>query len=358
MPENAVEQMDEAAYLESKFGVKTVDEVTDLIKKGKEAPATPDGFAEKLTAAEQKALELTGTLTTKDQEIAQLKAQPPMQPYKHDMAKFVDDLFEKGLEPDQVVEAIKWSGVDVSKLSPSDKIKLAAKLENKGWGDDHAEAFFNKEYTVDPDDTTITDTDKKLKEAKMITASTKSEEFLKGFIGKKFEAKKDPTAEQRALDLAAKQTHLNTYWGSKTPVVIDGLKKLSGDFTAKLPGAKGIVDVPVKFDFTLPDTDLASLKTEMTQTAVRSMVADNQEGETWLKTVATGVIKARYNDKLMENGLIALQNAYIDHMKKEFHVEMPSSSVDTSNKGGAGDGKNKSWEDAVLEKEMKQKTRR
>lgn len=345
----AVESMDEGQYLEKTFGLKTVEEIKAAIEK------KPDGDSEltnKLTAATQRVTSLETEIGTVKQENENLKKTPPMQPYKKDVSKFVDNLPDN-FTPEQISEAIRLNGIDVDKLTPEQSIKLAAKFQNPGWQDEHADADFNSKYTYDPADQNVTEQQKKLKEAEMISASAKSREWLKTHIAQKFEVKPNANAEQ----MKKRQEQLTEFWSAKSPVIIKDLAKISGKTMLKLPGAKGAVEeIEVPYEYNIPEKDLSELSQNMTQTAVRGLIDNTQDGEKLARQIAQSVIKDKYSDQKDEALILSAQNKFIEFLKREFNVEVAAGAAGGG--GGGGGTKKTSFERSVLDNEKKQRTRR
>lgn len=347
------QSINEEQYLETNFGVKTLDEAKTLVEKGKN-PAGNEEIVTELKQYKEKFTELETSFGTTQAELTALKNAPPtVQPYKHEISKFTDSLVDKGLNSEQIVEALKWSGVDLDKMPVEDKIKLAYKLQNPGWNDNHANANFIKNFGVEAD---ADDNEKTLKEAELLQAANKSNEFLKDFIGKKFEVTPDATKEQRNAALIAQKKELESHWSAKTPSIVKDLGKLERTAILKLPGTTGKVeDIEVKYSYQIPDNDLSELSTNMTKTAVSNLYPSTQEGEQELIKLGTNVVTAKYADKLLDNQLLATTNAFMSWLKTNFNVEIaPGAGGQAGNQGEVKD----TYESRVMANEKKNRTRR
>lgn len=251
-----------------------------------------------------------------EQEYNTLKTTPPVAPYKTEEAKYVDDLAAKGISLKTIAQYID---VDPEKMEDTQAIKLATKLQNKGWEDKHVEADFQSKFIVDDTDPSVTDTYKTLIDANRIKAAQESKAFLKEFIGKQFTAPVDTTANAQA-QAVQKATD---FWTAQSTSLVAPLSKVSGETELKLPGGKGEVATKVPYTFSVPENSLKEITANAVRLAAHNGIPNTEEGVKQVQNFIQQSIFAKHGHEITAIALQEQQNKFIDFITAEFHNGTP-----------------------------------
>jgi len=310
-----------------KYGVKSDDEFVAAVEDWRTKAAKLAEIEPKVTEYETKLTAATNDLTNIKTEFESYKQ--VIQPVANDFVKFVDDLAKKGMDNDQIVEALPYTKIKTENLSDIDAIKLEYKLKNKGTNDVHANAYVQSEFSV-PDD--ADDNTKALKEASLISKGNQAKDYVKDFIGKQF----TPKADTQRVEQENKIKELSNFWSAKIPDIVKNARKVESETAFTLPGGKGPVQKNIKYEFSVPDERLAEYQNQFVQSAVRGGIAGNEDGIKQMNDFVKQRIIADNFKSIQEAERVATNNAFVDFLFEEFNVKMPDKAPGA---GGGGTAK-------------------
>ena len=298
----------------AKYGVKSDDEFVAAVDKWREDAAKIAEYEPKVAEYETRLTAATNDLTNVKTEFESYKQ--AIQPVANDFVRFVDDLAKKGMDNDQIVEALPYTKIKPENLNDIEAIKLEYKLKNKGTNDIHANAYVQSEFSVpeDADDNT-----KALKEASLISKGNQAKDYVKDFIGKQF----TPKADTQRAEQEKQIKDLTSFWSAKIPDIVKNASKVADEFAYTLPGGKGPVQKNIKYEVSIPEQRLAEYQNQFVQSAVRGGIAGNEDGIKQMNDFVRQRINAD-NDKLIKEAeRVATNNAIVDFLFEEFNVKMP-----------------------------------
>lgn len=322
----------------TEFGVK--DE-SELIAKAKEWKDTSAKAIEYEAKAKERD-EFETKFKTVESDFTNYKE--TVKPVANDFVAHIDSLAKKGLDNDQIKEAIQFIGVDPETMKPEEVVKTAYKFRTPGVNDNHAEAFYRSRFYIDPENTEVDEQTRTLKEAELITTANTDRAFLKEYIGKKFTPKVDVERQEQEQ----KSQKLTTYWSAQLPEIVKNARKIEGTASFTLPGGKGPVEQAVKYAFELPEEKVSEYQSQFLQSAVRGGVADNEEGVKQMSDFVKQRIVADNFQKIQEAERIATNNMFVDFMMKEFNVKLPEKPAGAGGGGTAGAQTGATYEEAVF----------
>lgn len=266
-----------------------------------------------------------------------------VKPVANEFVAHIDSLARKGLDKNQIKEAINYIDLDPETMKPEEVVKTAYKFRTPGVQDNHAEAYYRSKFYVDPDDESVDEQTKVLKEAELITSANADRAFLKDFIGKKFTA---PVDVQRQ-EMEQKTNKLTTFWSAQLPEIVKNSRKIEGTATFTLPGGKGPVEAKADYAFELPEERISEYQSQFLQSAVRGGVADNEEGVKQMSDFVKQRIIADNFKGIQEAERIATNNMFVDFMVREFNVKLPEKHAGAGG-GGTGGTNAGSYEEQVF----------
>lgn len=267
-----------------------------------------------------------------------------VKPVANDFVAHIDSLARKGLDKNQIKEAINYIDLDPETMKPEEVVKTAYKFRTPGVQDNHAEAYYRSKFYVDPADDSVDEQTKVLKEAELITSANADRTFLKDFIGKKFTA---PVDVQRQ-EIEQKTNKLTTFWSAQLPEIVKNSRKIEGTATFTLPGGKGPVEAKADYAFELPEERISEYQSQFLQSAVRGGVADNEEGVKQMSDFVKQRIIADNFKGIQEAERIATNNMFVDFMVREFNVKLPEKAAGAGGGGTSSGADGGSYEQQVF----------
>jgi len=240
-------------------------------------------------------------------EYEQLKSRPEIS----DMAKYVDDLAKKGVDLKTIAQ---YHDIKPEAMDADAAIKLATKLQNKGWEDRHVEADFANRFGVD--DTLMTETEITLREAAKIKAASEARQFLGDFIGKTFNPQNqvDNVAQEEAQRKAA------DFWNTQTSAIAGKARELEiPGLTFKTFGEKGEVELPLDFKYALSDNDLKAIQSEVAATAIAAGIDATPEGIAQMNEFFQNQVWAKKGPAIAKALLDVQATKFTEMMKQMMH---------------------------------------
>lgn len=322
-------EFNEAEYLRTHFGIEDREQIRT-----------------RLTDFETLNTNYTSTKTELDTlkpAYEQVKSQWDTLPEE---ARYVADLRSKGVTI-PLKEIIQYHDMDPEKMDDESVIKLATKLRTPGLENKHIEAQYRNEFSLDPEDVTITDDQRNLIESKRIQKAADDKQFLKNYINRQF----TPPVDNSRAEAERQATEATQYWQAQAPSIVSGMKDISEQIEFTTAGSKGEEKLTANYSFAIPDNDLAEITNRAIQAAVKAKVPNNEEGRIAVQQHIAELVEAKFGRQIRQAALRAQQTEMINFIQREFHnAGGTGGGGQGPGAGGAGGNGPKTREDAILSK--------